>query len=111
MSAVDYIIKAASFVGAVAAICGAVYAAVMWFHKQGMQSSDIESLKKLHISDMEKASEKEAKDMQEIKDELCVLSYAVLATLDGLKQLHCNGEVTKAHEKLEKHLNQKAHGQ
>ena len=111
MSAVDYIIRAASFVGAVAAICGAVYAAVMWFHKQGKQSSDIENLKKLHISDMEKASEKEAKDMQEIKDELCVLSYAVLATLDGLKQLHCNGEVTKAHEKLEKHLNQKAHGQ
>ena len=55
--------------------------------------------------------DKEAKDIQELRDELCVLSYGMLAALDGLKQLHCNGEVTKAHDMLSKHLNKQAHGQ
>ena len=51
------------------------------------------------------------KDIKELKDELCVLSYAMLAALDGLMQLKCNGNVTKAHDRLEKHLNQQAHDQ
>lgn len=38
-------------------------------------------------------------------------SEELLASLDGLMQLHCNGNVTKAHGMLEKHLNQAAHGQ
>ena len=38
-------------------------------------------------------------------------SKTMLASLDGLMQLHCNGNVTKAHDRLEKHLNQQAHGQ
>ena len=46
-----------------------------------------------------------------IKWILCVISYAMLASLDGLMQLHCNGNVTKAHGRLEKHLNKQAHGQ
>ena len=35
----------------------------------------------------------------------------MLASLDGLMQLNCNGNVTKAHGRLEKHLNKQAHGQ
>ena len=38
-----------------------------------------------------------------------MICYGLLATLDGLKQLGANGNVTDAHEKLEKHLNQTAH--
>lgn len=40
-----------------------------------------------------------------------VLGSSTVASLDGLMQLHCNGNVTKAHGMLEKHLNQAAHGQ
>lgn len=50
-------------------------------------------------------------DIADIKNELCVMNYALLATLDGLKQLNCNGNVTKAYEMLEKHLNKQAHDQ
>lgn len=111
METVDLIIKVAALIGAVGGICGAIYAVIKWFQKQEKQTTDIAELKALHQKDMEATRKKEAEDMQAIKDELCVLSYAMLASLDGLQQLHCNGNVTKAHEKLEKHLNQKAHDQ
>lgn len=111
MEAVDVIIKVAALIGAVGGICGGIYAVCKWFQKQEKQSTDIAALKELHEKDMEATRKKEAEDTQAIKDELCVLSYAMLAALDGLQQLHCNGNVTKAHERLEKHLNQRAHDQ
>ncbi len=111
MEVVDIVIKGAALLGALGAIFGGVYAACKWFMKQDKQTDDIAALKAQHEKDMEASRKKEAEDMQEIKDELCVLSYAMLASLDGLQQLHCNGNVTKAHTALEKHLNKKAHDQ
>lgn len=49
--------------------------------------------------------------LQQMSSELCILTYSNLATLEGLKQLNCNGPVTEAKEKLEKYLNQQAHGE
>lgn len=92
-------------------IGGVAVAIIKWVLNQNKQSDDIDALKKKHDADMAATKEQEKADVQAIKDELCVLSYAMLAALDGLKQLHCNGEVTKAHDRLEKHLNQTAHGQ
>lgn len=46
---------------------------------------------------------------QEIRSELCLLTYAMLGALDGLKQLGCNGKVTDARTRIDKHLNQSAH--
>ena len=92
-------------------IGGVAVAIIKWVLNQNKQSDDIDALKKKHDADMAATKGQEKADVQAIKDELCVLSYAMLAALDGLKQLHCNGEVTKAHDRLEKHLNQTAHGQ
>ena len=111
LETVDVIIKVAALIGAVGGIIGGIYAVFKWFQKQEKQTTDIAALKELHQKDMEAARKKEAEDMKAIKDELCVLSYAMLASLDGLQQLHCNGNVTKAHDALEKHLNQRAHDQ
>ena len=107
----DIIIKAGMVVTAVTAIIGVIVFIVKWLYKQDKQTTDIEELKKHHDEDMKKTKEKEAKDIQDLRDELCVLSSGMLAALDGLKQLHCNGEVTKAHDMLSKHLNQQAHCQ
>lgn len=49
------------------------------------------------------------KEIKSIKEEQCVMCYAILAVLDGLKQVGANGDVTKAYNKLEKHLNKTAH--
>lgn len=50
------------------------------------------------------------KQIKAIKEEQCLLTFGMLATLDGLKQLNCNGKVTEARDKLDKHLNKIAHG-
>lgn len=50
------------------------------------------------------------KQIKEIKAEQCLLTFGMLATLDGLKQLNCNGKVTEARDKIDKHLNKTAHG-
>lgn len=52
---------------------------------------------------------KQDEEIQSIKEEQCVMCYGLLATLDGLKQLGANGNVSAAHQKLEKYLNQSAH--
>lgn len=73
--------------------------------------SDVKELKELHQKDMVKSHDEHAEELRAVKDELCVIAYAILAALDGLKQQGCNGNVTRAHDMLEKHLNQQAHGQ
>lgn len=47
--------------------------------------------------------------IQDIKSEQCMLTFCMMATLDGLHQLGCNGKVTEARDKLDKHLNKAAH--
>ncbi len=94
----DTIIKAASVLGAVLAIGGVLLALVRWIFKQNQQSVDIEQLKAEHTA-----------DIKAIEDELCLLTYGLLAALDGLKQLGANGQVTEIHDKIEKHLNKQAH--
>lgn len=57
--------------------------------------------------------DKEIKNTQEqileIQKEQEVLTYGILACLKGLKEQGCNGPVTDAINKIEKHLNEKAH--
>lgn len=81
------IITIASVLGALTAIGAVAYKIIKWFQAQ------------------------EKEDIKAMEDELCLLTYAVLACLKGLKEQGCNGPVTEAIGKIEKHINQKAHGQ
>ena len=96
----DTIIRAAALLGALTAIGLAAYKIVRWVQMQEKQTIDIEKLR-----------EKEQQDIQEMKDEQALISYALLACLDGLKQQGCNGTVTEAYNRMQKHLNQRAHTQ
>lgn len=58
----------------------------------------------------EKDSEFNAR-IQQIQAEQCMLTYCMMATLDGLHQLGCNGKVTEARSKLDKFINEQAHNQ
>jgi len=49
------------------------------------------------------------KELAAIRREQTLICYGVLACLKGLKEQGCNGPVTAALDKLEKHLNQAAH--
>ena len=83
----DTILELAALLGAFGTLGALLYKVFKWVERQKEQDAEIEAIKR----------------------EQCVMCYGLLATLDGLKQLGANGNVTDAHEKLEKHLNQSAH--
>lgn len=94
------IIALAGVLSALGVIVAVARKIIKWFQQQEEQTKEIERLK-----------EQEKEDIQTIKDEMCLLTYAVLACLKGLKEQGCNGPVTEAIGKVEKHINQAAHGQ
>lgn len=53
--------------------------------------------------------QKQDKEIAAIRHEQTLICYGILACLKGLKEQGCNGPVTEALAKLEKHLNQAAH--
>ncbi len=81
------LITLAAMVGAAAALLGYGTRLLSWFQRQKQQDADISSL----------------------KSEQCLLIFGVLACLKGLKEQGCNGPVTEAIQKIEKHLNIEAH--
>lgn len=95
---VDVIIKIAGVLTALITIGTAAWAVVKWVLRQEKQTADIEGLKAEH-----------AADIKAIEDEQCILTYGILACLKGLKEQGCNGPVTEAIDKIEKHLNKQAH--
>lgn len=83
----DTLIRAAAILSALVAILTFLYKCFKWVERQKQQ--DIE--------------------LKAVKEEQRVMCYALLAALDGLKQLGANGNVTLAYDDLEKHLNKSAH--
>lgn len=61
--------------------------------------------------DFVKRQEKQDEIIRDIQSEQTLLTYGVLACLKGLNEQGANGPVTEAIDKIEKHINQKAHGQ
>lgn len=92
------IITAGAVVTASGAILGLIAKVIRWKDKQDNQDEKIEELRKTHNS-----------DRQYINEELTLLTYGVLACLKGLQEQGCNGPVSAAVDKIEKHLNKSAH--
>lgn len=87
--------------GMIAAVGGTValvFKFVRWVDRQKAQDQELQALKSTHEA-----------DIKALQEELTAVCYALLACLDGLKQLGANGNVTEAHKTLNKHLNKKAH--
>ena len=81
------IIAAAGGLAALVAIIGYLVKVVVWFQRQKQQDKEIIA----------------------IKEEQQLLTYGVLACLKGLKEQGCNGPVTDAINRIEKHINAAAH--
>lgn len=54
---------------------------------------------------------RQSRELTAILEEQTIICFGVLACLKGLKEQGCNGPVTEALTKLEKHLNKAAHGE
>lgn len=92
------LITASAVLASTIAIATIFAKGVRWVDKQEQQDGDIRALRATHISDMDA-----------IKHEQTLIIYGLLACLKGLKEQGCNGPVTEAIDRIEKHLNQKAH--
>ena len=86
---VNTIIMAGSLLTAVVVIFSVIFTVYKWYLKQNQQDVEIER----------------------VKSEQCLLTYGILACLKGLKEQGCNGPVTEAIDKIEKHINKQAHDQ
>lgn len=59
--------------------------------------------------DFVKRQTEQDKVISDIQEEQALLTYGILACLKGLKEQGADGPVTEAINKIEKHLNEKAH--
>ena len=59
--------------------------------------------------DFVRRQKEQDKIIQDIQSEQAILTYGVLACLKGLKEQGCDGPVTEAIQRIEKHLNERAH--
>ena len=82
------VLGAAAIIGAVVAIIGYLRKLFGWFERQEMQE----------------------KELKAIQEEQAILTEGILACLKGLHEQGANGPVTEAINKIEQHLNKKAHG-
>lgn len=94
------VITAGAVVSALTVLITLMVKVVRWVDRQKAQDNELEKLRSKHET-----------DNKAIETELTLLTYGILACLKGLKEQGCNGPVTKAIDKIEKHINNKAHHQ
>lgn len=92
------IITVGSLIGALGVIGGVLIAAYKFFEKPKELEKKIKKIRTTHEEDIRK-----------INEEQYLITYGLLACLKGLKEKGCNGPVTEAINKIEKHLNKQAH--
>lgn len=93
-----------------------------WINHQKEQDQEITDIKVQHTKDIADLKTQHAKDIADVKamhhrdtegiqEEQTVVVYGLLACLKGLAAQGCNGPVSEAIDRIEKHINKKAHGQ
>ena len=87
----------------------AVITAIITIFKQYNRGYDMVKHQAEQDKAIEELQRKQDADRASINSELQLLTYGVLACLKGLQEQGCDGTVTEAVSKFEKHLNEKAH--
>lgn len=82
----------------VSALATVAWKLFKWINHQKEQDEKIKQLEEKHKTDQNGTQEEQT-----------LIIYGLLACLKGLKEQGCNGPVSEAVDKIEKHLNQKAH--
>ena len=71
----------------------------------------IDGLKEQHNEDIHAVKDMHIRDQKVLQEEQSLIIYGLLACLKGLAEQGCDGPVSEAITKIEKHINKKAHGQ
>ena len=116
------IITAGGVVTALAAIFTAIWGAFKFINRQKEQDKEIadnkaqnekehKELKEYFEKEIADVRERHNKDQDGIQGEQTLIVYGLLACLKGLAEQGCDGAVSEAIDKIEKHINKKAHRQ
>lgn len=81
-----------------------------WINHQKEQDEEIKRIDDKYDKAVKDLKTMHLKDQDNIQEEQTLVVYGLLACLKGLAAQGCNGPVSKAIGKLEKHINKKAHG-
>ena len=92
--------KAAELIGAASVILGVIIGSYRLYAKLLDR-----------IDTLERRLDEQQKELDKMKKEDTLVIYALRACLDGLHQKGCNGRVTEAISRLDKHINKAAHDQ
>lgn len=92
------IITLSSCIAAIIALTGYIFKARDWVRVQDGKSDEITDLREQHN-----------RDIAAIREEQTLLVYGVLSCLRGMREIGCNGPVSEAIDKIERHLNIEAH--
>ncbi len=92
------IITAAAVLTALGTLVAFFVKAVRWLDRQEAQDRELTAVKAHHED-----------DIHALKEELTLIMYGLLAALQGLQEQGCDGPVTDAADRINKHLNKKAH--
>ena len=95
---VDTLITAGAVLGAIVSFVTLFWKLFKWINHQKEQDQEIKELRDKHET-----------DNTAIQEEQTLVIYGLLACLKGLNEQGCDGAVTEAIGKIEKHINQKAH--
>lgn len=104
------IILAGSLLAAVSAFVALAWKLFKWIEHQKEQDIEIAKIKEHFTKEIEAVKSEYHKATEDIQEEQTLVVCGLLACLKGLKEQGCNGPVSEAIDKIEKHINKKAHG-
>ena len=116
------IITAGAVLSALVAFITLGWKLFKWINHQKEQDQEITNIKVQHTKDIADLKTQRAKDIAGVKamhnhdrdgiqEEQTLVVYGLLACLKGLAEQGCDGPVSEAIDRIEKHINKKAHGQ
>lgn len=103
------LITAGAVLSVITAFTALFVKVVRFIDRQKEQDIELKKLREKHDNEMAVLKKDENEQITAIKTEQTLLTYGILACLKGLKEQGCNGPVTEAINKIEKHLNEEAH--
>lgn len=105
------IILAGSLLAAITAFATLFWKLFKWINHQKEQDEEIKRVEKKCDDGLRELREKHDKDYAGTQEEQTLVIYGLLACLKGLAEQGCDGPVSEAIDKIEKHINKKAHKQ
>ncbi len=106
---VNSVITLASLLTALGAFVTLFWKLFAWINHQKEQDKLIAEMKADFQKQIDALRTRHNEDTDMIHEEQTLVVYGLLACLKGLAEQGCDGPVTEAIGKIEKHINQKAH--